>query len=402
MGLAETHGQAGAVVRVAFITTSSSTLRTFFGRQVRSLRNAGYRVHTISAPAESFTKQNRRLPVHTIPMKREMAPLSDAISLIRLWWLLLRIRPDILHTHTPKAGLLGMIAGRCAGVRVRIFTINGLVWSTRSGWRRRLLELTEWLACALATNVLCVSQSIRKVVVNGNICAESKVRLLGSGGSHGVNVKEFDPNLWRDTGLAIRRNLDIPDDALVISFFGRLVREKGIDDLAIAWRRVRIVFPNAYLLLCGSEEKKDPVCPKLLNELQACTRVRRLVAPIGEMPGFFSATDISVLPSYREGLPNVALESAAMKVPIVASRISGCVDAVVEGVTGLLVPPQDSESLAGGMEHLLRSPYLRRRMGEAARQFVIERFSEDEVSSRLLGEYRRLLSHGTSWEAAKS
>jgi glycosyltransferase involved in cell wall biosynthesis len=397
MGLAGTRNSA----RVAFITTSPTTLQTFFGRQVRSLREAGYRVHTISAPADSSTKLNRRLPVHAIPMKREMAPLSDSVSLIRLWWLLMRIRPDIVHTHTPKAGLLGMVASRFAGVRVRILTINGLVWSTRSGWSRHLLEFTEWLACAFATNVLCVSPSIRKVVVDEQICSESKVRLLGNGGSHGVNLERFDPDKYRDAGAAMRRSLGIPDNALVVGFFGRLVREKGIEELAVAWRRVRIVFPNAYLLLSGSAEAKDPVRPELLSELQACTRVRRLNADIGEMPGYFSATDVCVLPSHREGLPNVALESAAMKVPIVASRISGCVDAVLDGITGLLVPAHDCDALADGLEHLLRSPHLRQRMGEAARQFVTERFSEEEVSFRLVGEYGRLLEHSISWKTAQ-
>jgi glycosyltransferase involved in cell wall biosynthesis len=215
-------------------------------------------------------------------------------------------------------------------------------------------------------------------------------------------VEQFDPDLWRGAGAAIRRNLAIPDDALVMGYFGRLIREKGIEDLAIAWRKLRIIFPNAYLLLCGSAEKKDPVRPELLSELQACARVRRLVAVIDEMPGYFSATDVCVLPSYREGLPNVALESAAMKVPIVATRVLGCVDAILDGITGLLIPPHDSQALAEGLEHLLRRPCLRQRMGETARQFVTERFSEDEVSSRLLGEYARILAPARTWAAVES
>ena len=329
--------------------------------------------------------------MHPLTMQRKISPLSDLLSLFRLCRLLLRIRPALVHTHTPKAGLLGMIAGRLAGVPVRIYTINGLVWATHTGWSRRLLSATERLSCRLATDVLTVSESLRRTVIEQGICPETKVRVLGWGGSHGVDLCRFDPAANVARGEDVRKRLGIPADAIVLIFIGRFVREKGIEELAHAWRGLRDEFPHARLLLCGWAEERDPVRAGVMAGLRECPRVVFSRGSPVEMPALYAAGYVCVLPSWREGLPNVALESAAMKLPIVATRISGCVDAIHDGVTGLLVEPRDAESLASGLRTVLKDAVMRRQMGENARRFVSERFSEESVSGRLATEYRTLL-----------
>lgn len=377
-------------VRVAFVTTAPITLQTFFRNQVSCLRRAGYRVHTISAPAAGKGRDNKRVPTHAIPMSREISPWADLLSLFRLFRLLRRIRPEIIQTHTPKAGLLGMIAGKWAGVPIRIFTVNGVVWSTRDGWRRKLLTFTERLSCKLATEVICVSNSLRRFLIEEKVCGEAKARVLGNGGSHGVDVEQFRPERWRDAGKSVRVSLGIPEESPVVGFFGRVVKEKGIEELAIAWRETAKSFPSAHLLLCGQAEAKDAVRNDLLAELRADRRVHFRSATIDEMPAYYAAIDICVLPSHREGLPNVALEAAAMQVPMVATRITGCVDVVQHGTTGILVEARNAQALAAALRNLLEDAPLRRRMGEAGREFVTRRFAETDVAGRLLAEYGRL------------
>ena len=378
--------------RVVILTTAASTLRTFFVAQIQFLESVGFVVHSISAPSsQSGGADAPQLPTHPVAMQRSISPLADLAALGKIYRLLRRIRPQLVHTHTPKAGLLGMIAARIAGVSVRIYTVNGLVWITSTGFQRRLLMLSERLACALATDVIAVSASLQRIVVEMGICPPQKIRVLGSGGSHGVDPDRFDPvqNSLQRSG--VRDRFGIPEDACIVIFVGRLVRQKGIEELAIAWRQLRNEFLTVHLLLCGEFEHRDSISPEILASLRECSRVHFTSAARDEIPAFYAASDICVLPTWREGLPNVALEAAAMEKPIVATRVTGCVDAIMDGVTGLLVEPRNPESLAIALRRMLNDDEMRVRMGREARRFVTERFSESRMSRRLLEEYQRLL-----------
>jgi len=325
-------------------------------------------------------------------MHRKISPFSDVLALFKLWGVLRRVRPHLIHTHTPKAGLLGMLASRLSGVPVRIYTINGLVWITSAGFQRRLLIAMERLACALATNVLAVSSSIQQITVNSRICPSWKIRVLGSGGSHGVDLERFDPVSCAPEREALRSGLRLNPNSILLIFVGRLVRQKGVEDLAVAWRGIRDEYPEAHLLLCGAFEERDSVSPEVVEDLRKCARVHFVSGSPDEMPGFYAASDICVLPTWREGLPNVALEAAAMQIPIVATNAPGCVDAIEDGVTGILVGVQNSESLKAGLRRLMDDAALRRQMGQNGRRFVAERFSENRVSQLLSEEYKRLLA----------
>ena len=377
--------------RIVLLTASPLSLRTFFAAQVRFLRRSGFRVHTISAPGTPLSGPERRLPMHRVPMVREMNPLSDLRALFVLCLLLRRIRPALIHAQFPKSGLLGMIAARITGIRVRIYTINGLLWITRSGWQRRLLMRLERLACSLATDVFVVSDSNRRIAVDVKICPAHKIRVLGYGASHGVDAERFDPDAAATGGKTVRARFGVPPDGLLLTYVGRLTREKGIDELAVAWRDLSAEFENLHLLLCGAWEEKDPVAPSTVAALNASPRVHFASGALAEMPAFYAASDLCVLPSHREGLPNVALESAAMKRAIVAMNIPGCVDAIQDGVTGLLVESGNIGALVSALRRLLSDERLRNEMGENGREFVLQRFQEKVVSGRLAAEYLRLL-----------
>ncbi len=377
-------------VRVVLATTSPLALWSFFRAQACHLREAGFDVHAVSAPGELLDRfhEDTGVPVHAVALRRPIRLWADLRALAQLVALLLRLRPAIVHTHTPKAGLLGMIAARIAGVRRRIYTVNGLVLATRQGWRQRLLAATERIACRLATDVIAVSPSLAAEIRERELCAPGKLRALSHGGSHGVDLQRFDPARWRAQRDLTRERLGIPRDAVVFGYAGRIVRDKGIDDLTAAWRIVRSRHADAHLVVCGAFEDADPIGEETRAALDLDDRVHLTCETGDGMPALYAALDAVVLPTYREGLPNVALEAAAMELPVVATRVTGCVDAVADGETGLLVGPRDVEALSSAMERLAADRELRERMGRNGRRFVAERFEERAVSERLIGMYR--------------
>jgi glycosyltransferase involved in cell wall biosynthesis len=333
------------------------------------------------------------VPVCPVPMARRIRPLADLASLFALWRAFRKNRPAIVHAHTPKAGLLAMTAAFAAGVKVRLYTIHGLPLVTHAGLQRRLLRWAEKLACALATGVYCVSRSVRDLAAAERIRPAAGIRVLGDGSCSGIDLERFDPARH---GAAARREAraryGIPEEAVLIGYCGRLVRDKGIVELSEAWASLRDSFPAAHLLLCGDFEPQDPVPRPARRLLEADPRVHLTGGFVAGMPGIYAAMDLCVLPSYREGLSTVTLECAAMQTPMVATRIPGCVDLIEDGVTGLLVPPRDARALAQAIGRLIRNPDLGRCLASAARGFVAARYSEQRVSELLVDEYRRLLS----------
>jgi glycosyltransferase involved in cell wall biosynthesis len=377
--------------RIVLMTTAPEALAHFLSPHVRTLAAQGYDVHTISAPGLERFEARLESTHHEVPMRRTMRPLADLRSLFFLWRLLSRLRPGMLQTHTPKAGLLGMIAARLARVPVRIYTVNGLPIRVEGPVRALVLGFTERLACALATDVVCVSRSARRYIIGGRFCASRKCRVLGDGASHGVDTERFDPKRFSDTDRSsIRQRFGFSNHDLVLGYIGRIVPAKGINELAAAWIGLRERYPSLRLLLCGYRERDHPLDSALFAQLESDPRVHFTRDRVHDMPPIYAALDIAVLPTYCEGLPNVALEAAAMEVPIVATRVPGCVDAVRHAVTGLLVEPKNARALGLALQHLIEAAVDRRRMGRAARRFMCRRFSETRVLNHVSDLYRRL------------
>jgi glycosyltransferase involved in cell wall biosynthesis len=379
---------------LVIIATVPETIMSFLVEQIRFLTAHGFEVHTITSPGIEQMPGNDALNSvrHEVAMTRAISPIADLIALFKLWRLLRDLRPTIVQTRTPKAGLLGMIAARIARVPVRVYTVDGLPILTQKFFGRIILAATDWIACALATEVLCVSRSVRRFMIANKLCAKEKTRVLGDGSLSGVNVEKFNPGADREIKAAQTKDrYAIPEEALVIGYIGRLVPDKGVAELASAWKIVRDEFPKAHLFICGYFEPAHPVPPDLAQQLQNDPRVHITGAWLSDMPPIYSALDVCVLPTYREGLSTVAIESGAMQVPIVATRVAGCVDAIRNGVTGLLVEPRDSEALAMALRRLLSDASLRENFGVAARDFVSRHFSSTRTSALVLAEYQRLV-----------
>jgi glycosyltransferase involved in cell wall biosynthesis len=386
--------------RLVLITTSSGTIRGILLDQIRGLLTVGFEVQAISSPDEWIQECRERtgIPIHAVKMHRRLSPLSDMAALLRLWRLLRRLKPAIVHTHTPKAGLLGMMAASLAGTKIRVHTLPGFVSVTKKGWRRFLLNATDQLTFALATEVLCVSHSLRHAAIDSGLCPERKIRTLGHGSNHGVDLTRFDPSIRSGADrLSVRERYGIPAHCLLLGFVGRIVRDKGMEELADAWISLRGEFPDLHLLLCGDFEAQDPISKKSRDIFENDPKVHLTRSFVDDMPAIYAALDISVLPTYREGLPGVVLEAAAMKIPIVATRVTGCVDIIQDGVTGLLVNPGNTQELLAALKTLIRNPELRQKLGESARDRVGLLFEATHVCALLQNEYRRLLdSHGYS------
>ena len=363
------------------------------GGRLRTLREAGFRVTLVSSSGELLTRTAALEGVESveIPMRREIAPIADFVSLVRLWRLLYRLKPEMTEFSTPKAGLLGAIAGMLCGVPARVYFLRGLKLETCTGVKRRILLVAERLAAACSHVVLCNSDSLRNQALALGVGSESKLRLLGSGSSNGVDVERFHPG----PGV-LRRRLGLPPDAPVVGFVGRLPRDKGLPELIEAFDTILAAKPDAHLLLVGwFDTAEDALGDDLRSRIKKHPRIH-LTGFVDDTAPYYQVMDVMVLPTWREGFPNVVLEAAATGIPVVTTLATGSRDAVVPEVTGLLIPPGYPVAISEAVIQLLRNPELRCRMGKAARAWVLDHYVNGRVLARTVRYYQSLLDQNLS------
>lgn len=382
--------------RLIHMTTVPMSL-SFLEGQIEYVKNKGLDVHVISAPDETLDEFGEMMQVktHELPMERRITPWRDLWALLRLTKILRQLRPHIVHGHTPKGGLLSMLGSWWCGTPVRIYHIHGLPLVTATGLKRLLLKWTEKTSCRFASQVYCVSDSVRKVAVFEGLCPPEKVKVLLNGSINGIDAAHrFNPDRFdANTRDEVRQKYGIPADAIVIGFVGRIVRDKGVIELAHAWKLLRQEIPNAHLLLVGGFEPQDPIPADIERDLQTDERIH-MAGWLGaaDIPNLCTAMDVLALPSYREGFNTVLLEAAAMRLPVVASRVPGCIEGVVEGQTGALVPAYDFKALAEAIKVYLQDADLRKRHGHAGRERVLKDFRPEDMSAAIYQEYVQLLA----------
>jgi len=367
--------------------THPQTCLTLTGH-LRSLREAGFEVTLVSGPGALSARivEMEGVEAISIPMRRGIAVIADMATIVRLWRVLRRIKPDLTEFSTPKAGLLGTLAARFAGVPRRIYMLRGLKLERSRGFKRQVLLMSERIAAACAHVVLCNSASLRAEAVALGVCDGAKLRLLGSGSSNGVDVQRFAPGR-NDLGAS----LGFPADSPVVGFVGRLTRDKGVPELIEAFELIRAALPKVRLLLVGwFDEAEDALSAELQERIRAHPQIH-LTGFVSDTAPYYRAMDVMVLPTWREGFPNVVLEAAATGVPVVTTFATGSRDSVVPEVTGLLIPPGYPVAISEAVLRLLRDGDLRWRMGLAARAWVLEHFVDEQVLGRTAAFYRTLL-----------
>jgi len=371
--------------------TNSQTCLVLSGR-IRALREAGFRVVLISSPGKLLMRIAVQEGIETIaiPMVRELSPFQDCVALFRIWRTLRRLRPDLTEFSTPKAGLLGSIAALICRVPSRVYLLRGLKLETAHGWKRRLLCAAEKLTAVCSHQVICNSRSLRKGALELGLVPEHKLRLLGEGSSHGVDVEHFVPGA-PEANAALRAGYDLPADAPIIGFVGRLTGDKGVPELIEAFDALLKDIPTARLLLVGwFDSSEDALEPRLRHYIELHPAILR-TGFVPDTAPWYRVMDMLVLPTWREGFPNVVLEASASGIPVVTTLATGSRDAVVPEVTGLLIPPGYPEAIHEAMLQLLRNEEQRREMGRAARRWVVENFTERNVLAHTISLYSALL-----------
>jgi glycosyltransferase involved in cell wall biosynthesis len=377
-----------------YLATAPEALRNLADGQLAYYRARGYEVIAVANPGEDldFVAEREQVEIIGLSMEREIKPGSDLISLWRIWRLMRRRRPDIVVAGTAKAGLLGMLAAWMARVPARVYLLRGLRLETTRGLKRRILSLTEKIAAGCSHRVICVSKSLRDEAVALGITSSEKAIVLLHGSSNGVVAERFaqTPEV-RASAKHLRKGWGIPDNASVIGFVGRFVRDKGFVELIDAFENIVANRPDTRLLLVGHYENGDPVPEAYVRRIAEHPQIIR-PGFIRDLAPYYGAMDVLAFPTYREGFPNVVLQAGSAELPVVAFRATGAVDAVEDGVTGMLVDVRDVRGLAAALLHYINDPPLRRRHGHAGLERVLRDFQREPLWAALDVEFRQLLA----------
>jgi glycosyltransferase involved in cell wall biosynthesis len=373
------------VKKLCYVATIPAVVHAFLRGHIQAAAEK-YEVTVICNSADKHLLDGLDARLILLPIERKPSPWRDTLVLFQLFRLFRRERFDIVHTHMPKTGLLGMLAAWLAGIPIRINTFHGEVWATRSGWRRAALKLFDRLIGALATDILVVSPSQKKFLESEGVLPFGKATVIGAGSICGVDAVRFHPD--ENIRNAVRDDLGMARDATVILFVGRLNRDKGMLDLAAAFDVIAKCNPDVVLLLVGSEED---VPFSRMQEICYAERDRLHHVSFTPTPErYMMAADIFCLPSYREGFGMTIVEAAACAVPSVASCIYGITDAVADGKTGLLFPVGDVAALTQALLKLIVENDLRQQMGNVARLRAMELFSSEKIIRETMMLYDRL------------
>ena len=366
------------IIRAATIGMS---LNIFCKGLLRELMNDGYEVVALSSPDEDLRELGEREGVRTIgvKMERHVSPLKDFISLVTLTRVLKREKPEMVHSMTPKAGLLCMMAAKMAGVPIRLHTFTGLVWPTATGFSRKILMMTDRITCACATHVVPEGEGVKNDLQR--YITKKPMKVLGYG-----NVRGVDLDYWK------RKTERKEHQPLTFVFVGRIVRNKGLNELVAAFVKLNQLFPNTQLLLVGPyEEKLDPISSETKHVIDTCKGIKAVGGQKDVLP-FYEQSDVLVFPSYREGFPNVVIEAGAMELPSIVTDINGSREIIESGKNGLIVPSHDEQALFDAMRWMTEHPEERDKMAMKARPMVASRYEQGFVRQCLKDYYRRILS----------
>lgn len=336
----------------------------------------------------ALSEEIRVVPIH---MHRQISLLNDVISLIRIFCVIKKEKPVIIHTHSPKAGTLGMIAAWVARVPVRLHTVAGLPLLEEKGFKRSILDLVEKITYRFATKVYPNSMGLYKIILQNGYAKETKLKVIGNGSSNGIDINHFNPTLFNsEIKEGLRNELQISDQDLVFVFVGRLVKDKGINELIVAFEKLE--HQNIKLLLVGNTEPElDPLLPSTKKSINNNSNIisvgfRQDVRP------YLAISDVLVFPSYREGFPNVVMQAGAMGLPSIVTDINGCNEIILNGLNGIIIPPKDDKALTKAMDQFIENPELVKQLSQNARESIVSRFDQQTMWNLIKEEYDKQLA----------
>lgn len=355
--------------------------------------NSHYEVIAIAAEKERLEKYGRDNSVKTfwVNMTRKITPLEDLKAVLKLYRYFITEKPLIVHTHTPKAGIVGMFAAKLAGVPIRLHTVAGLPLLETTGTKRKILNFVEKLTYSLATKIYPNSFGLKKIILNQKFTSNKKLKILGKGSSNGIDTKYFDPMLYSEKDNdTLRKELSINRNELVYIFIGRIVSEKGINELITAFKKLYEVIPDVKLLLVGPfESDLDPIDDSNLEIIKS----HNAIISVGyqeDVRPYLAISDILTFPSYREGFPNVVMQAGAMNLPSIVTDINGCNEIIENNINGIIIPVKNSISLYDAMSQLQNDPILLESLKKNARVHITANYEREQFWNLLLAEYKDL------------
>lgn len=374
-------------LKIIRTSTVSTSLNTFCRGTLRRLAQT-YDVVAVSTPDDELHEMAQREGVRVVgvAMRRPISPLHDLRSLLRLIRVFRRERPDMVHSITPKAGLLSMIAAWVCRVPVRSHTFTGLVFPTATGLKKKTLMLTDRITCACATHIVPEGEGVKNDLINYGI-TRKPLRVLGYGNVRGVDMQHYNrtPEVMAAVQPIMRSGV------FTFVFVGRVVRDKGINELVQAFVRLNAQEPATRLILVGRfEDDLDPVLPQTRQMIEQNEAIEAVGSQADVRP-WLAASDALVFPSYREGFPNVVLEAGAMGLPSIVTDINGSREIIVEGKNGVIVPPRDADALYAAMLRFIEAPAEVAQMAANAREMIASRFEKSFVEQCLFDYYKEIL-----------
>ena len=374
------------------ITTVPISLRVLLRNQLKFM--SGYfDVLAVSSPGKvledvAFFEGTR---TEAVSMSRAITPLQDIKSLLQLYRLFKREQPAIIHTHTPKAGLLGMIAAWFARVPIRLHTVAGLPLMENKGIKRKVLEFTESLTYSCATKVYPNSKNLATFIVESRFCKPGKLKVLGNGSSNGIDTDFFSlSEELISSANQLKKQLRISETDFVFVFIGRLVKDKGIEELVDAFTVLKTTKRGIKLLLVGPYEPElDPVSSQTRNLIDSDADIIHVGFQQDIRP-YLVMSQVLTFPSYREGFPNVPMQAGCLHLPSIVTNINGCNEIVENGKNGLIIPVKDRLALQGAMESLIENRGLYFFLKENARKLIVDRYDQKHFWGLLLQEYNQL------------
>jgi len=375
--------------KLVIVTTVPITLTGILANQPKFLAEH-FAVSIISSPDEELKQVEitENVPTYAVAMQRGISPFNDLVSLFKMIKQLRKLKPEIVHSYTPKSGLITMLAGFIFRVPIRVHTFTGLIFPTSTSIKQKILIWMDRLICACATTIIPEGNGVKQDLINYGI-TKKKLNVIGHGNIAGVDTDYFnrDVVIHEGTDSKLRKQLNLPKDAFLFCFVGRFTVDKGFSELIAAFNKLP---ENAHLVLVGEMDKRIPLPPDTIKALKQHSRIHNLGWQNDIRPAL-TISDVLVLPSYREGFPNTPLQAGAMQLPCIVSDINGCNEIIIPNVNGWLVPAKDNDSLFNAMLNSMAADNLVE-LGNNARTNIEHSFERSAHWQNMLGFYTDQLS----------
>ncbi len=360
----------------------------FFKGQIQVLKTS-FEILLISSPGQLLVDicEKEKVRGYPVVMKREISFFKDFVSLFKLIKLFYSIKPEVVHGSTPKAGLLSMIAAWLNKVPTRIYYVHGLRYQGVNGFKKKLLILMEKLSCYFASNVYAVSFGVKEVMEKEGI-TKKKIQIIGNGSVNGIDLDYFStahPNV-----LNLKENYNLTSKNFVFGFVGRLVKDKGIQELVLAFLKINKINPETRLLLVGDYENEDPIEFEIKKEIENNSNIIN-VGFQKDVRSFLKMMNVFVFPSYREGFGVSIMEAGAMEIPVISSNIIGCNEIIENGVNGILIRPKSKEDLFKAMRTMLKESKDLNVLGENSRKLIFRKFEQKKLWKNTLNSYLSII-----------